>query len=169
MVGLIEMNLLVNFQMNGGCLGPQHHYAPMVPPGHHAAGPLLAPPGTPQLMAATPQPPHTHTSLYSQAPMGVAPPQAVPTQLTAVPGQLSAAPQSLGVGVPPQLPPQHHHHAHQQPTPPLVTPFPAHTHLHQLHHLHVSLLGCVWSSEICIYVCHLVYYTKGCLVFLVLW
>ncbi|XP_071515532.1 uncharacterized protein [Panulirus ornatus] len=126
------------YQMNGGCLGPQHHYAPMVPPGHHAAGPILTPTGPPQLMAATPQPPHTHTSLYGQAPMGVAPPQAVPTHLTAVPGQLSAAPQSLGVSVAPQLPPQHHHHAQQQPTPPLVTPFPAHTHLHQLHHLHAS-------------------------------
>ena len=139
------MYLLINqfyyllFQVNGGCLGPQHHYAPMVSPGHHTAGPLLAPAGPPQLMAATPQPPHTHTSLYGQAPMAVPPPQAVPAHLAAVPSQLSAPPQSLGVGVAPQMPPQHHHHTHTQPTPPLVTPFPAHTHLHQLHHLHVSI------------------------------
>ncbi|CAL4067735.1 unnamed protein product [Meganyctiphanes norvegica] len=133
------------YQIGSGCLGPQHHYPPLVPPQHHAGNaPLLGPaPNTaPTQLMGGGGPPHGAASLYGGGPaMGVAAPQTVPPHLAAtVQGQLSAAtPQNMAVGVPPQLPPHHHHHQHhhhQQPAPPLVTPFPTHPHLHHLHHLH---------------------------------
>ncbi|RXG51836.1 hypothetical protein Avbf_02875 [Armadillidium vulgare] len=116
------------YQVSGGCLGhPPNYVTPFVAAGH--AAPILSHSASTQLLPAA-----SHPQLYTQPAVSIGQPpvqQIGPSAQQAVSAPAHAL-QHPQIPHPHHHHHQHHHHPHQQPT--IVSPFPSHTHIHQIPH-----------------------------------